>query len=426
MLKRLLFALLLFGAFGYGLTQLFLLRFQTGEVYPPYCSLRIDPLGTKAFHDALREMPHLELQRNFRAIVKLQPATAVTLLYAGTPQHAWWGDDELRHVEQLAVTGSRVVITFLPVDRGPTVKEAKLAEDEEKARKKLREEKHADKDKDDSAENKDDKKEQKEKQKDEEKFNLSLSFLSFLEVSQRWGFEFRFFSRRDSNAPPRRAELQLPEAQTEPDLSWHTAMHFGKPKDTWRTLYAVEGQPVVIERSFGAGSIVLASDSYFLSNEALRNERAPALLAWLIGTPRTIIFDEDSHGVSDRPGVASLVRKYGLHGVAVSLALIAALFVWKNMSRFIPPLDDPTADGELVRGKEAGEGFINLLRRSIAPNRLLAVCAEEWKKAFDHTGRSLKSAHLEKVLADELARPSRERNHVAAYQTISHVLSQKK
>jgi hypothetical protein len=30
------------------------------------------------------------------------------------------------------------------------------------------------------------------------------------------------------------------------------------------------------------------------------------------------------------------------------------------------------------------------------------------------------------VLADELARPSRENNPVAAYQTISHVLSQEK
>jgi hypothetical protein len=426
MLKRLLLALLLLGAFGFGLTQLFLLRFQTGEIYPPYCSLRIDPLGTKAFYDALREMPHVELQRNFRAIAKLQPATPVTLLYAGTPLHAWWGDDELRSVEQLAVTGSHIVITFLPVDRGPTTNEAKLAEDEEKARKKLREEKRPNKEKDDPTKNKEDKKSRKEKETGEEKFNLSLSFLSFREVSQRWGFEFQFFSRLDPSAPPRRAKLQMPEAQTEPDLSWHTAMHFGKLKDTWRTLYAVEGQPVVMERAFGAGSIVLASDSYFLSNEALRNERAPALLAWLIGTPRAIVFDEDSHGVSDRPGVASLVRKYGLHGVAAGLALIAALFVWKNMSRFIPPLDDPTADGELVRGKEASEGFINLLRRSIAPNRVLGVCAEEWKRAFDHTGKSLKSAHLEKVLADELARPSRSRNPIAAYQTISHVLSQKK
>jgi hypothetical protein len=171
---------------------------------------------------------------------------------------------------------------------------------------------------------------------------------------------------------------------------------------------------------------VLASDSYFLSNEALRKERSPALLAWLVGSQRTVVFDEDSHGVTEQSGVASLVRKYGLHGVAAGLALIAALFVWKNMSRFIPPLDDPTADGELVRGKESGEGLINLLRRSIAPAGVLAVCAEEWRKAFDHTGKSPKSAQLEKILTDELARPSRERNPAAAYQTIRQALSQKK
>jgi hypothetical protein len=425
-------AALLFGALAYGLTELFLLRFQTGEVYPPYSSLRTDPLGAKAYYEALEAQPDLDVRRNYRAIVKLHPDAPVTLLYAGTPHQAFWSDDELRHVEGLAVTGTRVVITFTPIDREPSGRERERADELEKKRKEEREKKRAQRNKDDAKEqpaakpdeSKDVKPADKKKKQADERIDLSL--VTFNEVAKRWGFEFKYLTRRDDTAAARRAKSLVPEAETEPSLSWHSALHFGKLKDGWRTLYACDGKPVIIERRFGEGSIVLAADSYFLSNEALRNERAPRLLAWLAGSARTVVFDEDSHGVSADPGVATLVRKYGLHGVAAGLLLIAGLFVWKNGASFMPALDDLNVEGDLVIGKEAEEGFINLLRRSIAPGQLLTVCAEEWKKAFDHTGKGLKSAHLEKVLSSELARPARERNPVAAYQTISQELSKTK
>ena len=426
MLNRLLLAALLIGAFAYGVTQLFLLRFHSGEVYPIYCSLRSDPLGAKAFHDALRELPHLEVQRNFRGIVKLQPAAPVTLFYAGTPSESWWDDQELRHVEQLAVTGSRIVITFLPEDRGPSAEEAKRRADLEKERTEKRREKLTGEKKEKPKSEKDDEKktgEKAKKKKGDAEDEMPLPYLSFNEVAAKWGFEFKFFPHRDPKAAVRRAKAT--GAETEPDLSWHSALHFGKLKDSWRTVYAVEKEPVIIERSFGAGSIVLASDSYFLSNEALRNERSPRLLAWLVGSPKSVVFDEESHGVREEQGVASLARKYGLQGVAAALVLIAALFVWKNAAPFLPPLEDSNADGDHVRGRESGEGLVNLLRRSVAPAQVLGVCAEEWRKAFDHTGKSPKSAHLEKVLADEVSRPAHQRDPVAAYSTIARELSKK-
>jgi hypothetical protein len=53
----------------------------------------------------------------------------------------------------------------------------------------------------------------------------------------------------------------------------------------WRVLYERGGYPVLIERVFGSGSIVLCSDSYFLSNEALRRERIPIYWrGWSVGT----------------------------------------------------------------------------------------------------------------------------------------------
>ena len=190
-------------------------------------------------------------------------------------------------------------------------------------------------------------------------------------------------------------------------------------KPGWRTLYASDGRAVVAERAFGSGTIVLTSDCYFLSNEALRNERVPRLLAYLAGPAREIVFDEEHHGVTEEANIATLARKYRLHGLVAGALLAAALFIWQSSAPFLPPPASRLPDPGIVRGKSAEEGFINLLRRAVKPSELLAICAAEWKKAFDPEGRTDKAAHLEKVLAAE-------RNPVTAYQTISHVLSQKK
>ena len=40
-----------------GLIRLFKLRFEAGDVYPAYSSLRSDPLGTMAFYESLGKVP---------------------------------------------------------------------------------------------------------------------------------------------------------------------------------------------------------------------------------------------------------------------------------------------------------------------------------------------------------------------------------
>ena len=52
--------LFLAAGFVYGVIHLFALRFEAGDVYPEYSSLRADPLGLKGFYDALDELPHMQ------------------------------------------------------------------------------------------------------------------------------------------------------------------------------------------------------------------------------------------------------------------------------------------------------------------------------------------------------------------------------
>ena len=99
----------------------------------------------------------------------------------------------------------------------------------------------------------------------------------------------------------RKAELALPD-----ELEWHSGAILTNLDKAWRTIYARGTNPVVVERKFGSGTVVLATDSYFLSNEALRKERHAELLAWLVGPGRAVVFDEAHFGIVETSGVASL------------------------------------------------------------------------------------------------------------------------
>jgi hypothetical protein len=431
MLRQALLIAALGAMFVGALTHLFLLRFRTGDVYPICSTLRADPLGTKAYYQALSELPHLDVRRNYRRGAKLRTREPATLLYIGTPHRAYWGDEELQNVEALATEGTRVVITFLPVLRAPASRQPTTPPQEQKTdadtKPKDLEAKSTPGAKEGATPPLEDQSEESRKSKgaaaqEEERRNL----ISFDEVAQRWGFAFRFLqSAEDLNPASRRAELAAAESGLEPGLRWGSVLNFELKDPAWQPLYTCSGKPVIAERRYGAGSIVLAADSYFLSNEALRKDRAPQLLAWLAGSAANIIFDEESHGTRENPGIASLVRKYQLHGLAAGLLVLAVLFIWKNASRFIPPHEAPDADGEIVRGKEAAEGFSNLLRRSIPPAEIIATCAAEWRKSFHHEQRDPKAALVEELLAAEQARPARERNPAALYRSIAQELAKK-
>ncbi len=440
-LLRVMFSLALALAFGWGLVELFVLRYEVGDSYPPYSSLRADPLGTKALATALDELPNVEVRRNFKPLPKLRTDGPVTLVYAGVPHHAFWGGDELQAFNTLVLSGSRAVFTFYPIEAPPSSAQDRLSSREEREKKQKREDTRQ-KEKKDAKKGKKDEKADKdapaddEQKKDSEKDKKTDSksrktneeddadaVISFSEVARRWGFSFDYLPEEKGKAYDRHAALIEPGGQMESDISWHSALYFKDLKPQWKVLYMCGTMPVVIERKYGSGSIVLVSDSFLVSNEALRGERQPKLLSRIFSGPPTIIFDEDHNDLRENPGVASLARKYHLSGLIAGLVLLAAVFVWKNMVRFIPAYESSIAVDNVVVGKESGEGFVNLLRRSIRPTAIFATCMAEWRKTF--TGRARDRAHAEEVWAQEEARPSRERNSVETYRAISRTIARK-
>src|SRR5207244_6099085 len=58
----------------------------------------------------------------------------------------------------------------------------------------------------------------------------------------------------------------------------------------------------------------------------------------------------------------TLFRSYRLHGFVASLIVLAGLFIWKNSLVFIPTFE--SREDDVIAGKEAFAGFVNLLRRN--------------------------------------------------------------
>src|ERR1043166_2568773 len=102
--------------FAAGLFQLLKLRFESGDVYPPYSSLRADPLGTRALYESLELTHDVKPVRNFMLFEKIPATARQAVLIMGVPP-----DDleltparEWQEIETLANAGTRVVITLHP------------------------------------------------------------------------------------------------------------------------------------------------------------------------------------------------------------------------------------------------------------------------------------------------------------------------
>lgn len=361
-------AVLLGAGFMYGVASLLLLRYEAGDMYPPYSSLRADPLGSKAFYEGIAATPGLAAERSYQSAGKLKEVSQTTLFYVGLDiqEFLWLDKTTAQTFEALAAQGNRVVMAFAPVPQAPR-EVAKLFSPEE-----------------------------------------------------RWGVKFGYGGLPIQAL--RQGDPALPAT-----ISWHTALYFEpSAQEGWQIIYAANRQPVLIEKAMGQGALVLAADSYFFSNEAMRYERQPELLAWLIGSNPNVVFDETHFGVQESPGIAGLLRKYRLGWFAAALAFLALLFVWRNAVSFVPPYAETLAEkGET--GKDATTGLMNLLRQNISDREIVAVCFEAWQKSAPHRRQESDAAfdRIRAVIQAEKARPGRERDPVKCYQTIRNLLREK-
>ena len=379
-------------AFAVGLTKLFLWRFEAGDVYPPYSSLRADPLGTKALYDSLSLLPSVAVDRNYRPMAKLLEERPATLLFLGGSLSL--PTEDVETLEAMARQGDRVVIALPPTQQQRPAPDKNKKKPPEKP--------------------------------DEKEPEPAVPLVQSLATRWKCTVDYvRLPERTDKHSPP--GEAQRAGTETLPEsIPWHTTLVFTNLDAAWRVVYARDHCPVIIERPFGRGSVVVASDCYLLSNEALWRDRHPALLGWIIGANHHVIFEETHFGIGENPGIAALIRRYRLHGLFAALLVVAGLFVWKNAIPFVPPYTEEVFDGgDPVAGRDSATGFVNLLRRSIPRHEILNVCFAEWKKAFVSL-RGDKLERMQEVVAAQNDLPARQRTPTATYRALSRILAERK
>ena len=278
-IRSVLLALLLI-AFLLGVGQLFVLRFQTGDVYPAYSSLRSDPLGTQVFYESLENLADITLDRNYRFLHSFKPEPDTTLFYLGKAVNDYdvVPQELIEAFDRLSESGGRLVLSFLPINQKHEENTKRKNEPESQNAEKV---------------------ECSEKSKENDPIS----------IRNHWGIGFEF----NQNLPVRDGSFLALDAVSKrrnlpASISWHSNLYFNLLDKNWQVLYSSEGRPVMVERPFGKGSLVLCADSFFISNEALRSERQPQLLVHLLGSHSNIIFDEAHFGIYKQPSVPPPIR----------------------------------------------------------------------------------------------------------------------
>ncbi len=366
------------------ISGVFQLRIGGGELYPEYSSLRADALGTRALYDALAQIPGIAVDRDYRPLAKLGARPRVVLM-PGLFWQQWQSmpANQLAALDAAANDGARIVLAFrADQKREDRDKDGRIrTEDEGTKTKEEKEQRDAKV-----------KKESKRLKTPQEKE------LEPKELAKEWGVTFKqrwLISKSETAERASGVPSDLPQT-----VAWHSDLYFAVAGSGWRVRYRRAGEPVLVEKALGRGSIVLVADAYCLSNEAMNRERATALLSWLVADYRRVTFLEGPLGMLEENGVGSLARRYGLGGAMALSALLGGLYAWRRLVAFMPPVDSADTDGAEALAYEPAAGMTNLLRRSLGAAEVLPACVEEWRKGR-RGGRdnSVSAARLEAAWA---------------------------
>ncbi len=357
------------------LYQAFVSRMERGDVYPAYSTFRADPKGLRLFHDALKQLPGVEVERNTQSIVTLTRGSDTTLFFAG----AEVGPDPqeiLAALDSFAATGGRIVIAFQDALGMGRINEADFSTAGEGEKEDMEEESPSEeKEATATATRGDDA-----PADDTDEAGKEKEMADFEDISERWGFDYHY-APFDFTYPLVKAVRRLEDTALPESVPWLNHTQFQDADERWTTIYAVDDRPVIITRRLGRGSIVLCSDSFFLSNEALREHDVTGLLSWLVGPNRRVIFDESHLGVSDQEHLVRIAGELHLQGVIVLLLVLACLFVWQQTYTLVPRRD-PREEDDLIageNGRDASLALISMLRRGVSKDRLLRTCFQEWR-----------------------------------------------
>lgn len=394
-------SLLALAALGGGLAFMTMLRFRGGEQYPLYSTFRSDPLGARALYEILREQPGLTVERRMLSTGRKPLPETAALFFLGLQENSFFVTGRHPVLEKFVAGGGRLVLALKSYEGLDPAVEAEKRRAEALERVKEKEEKKK------GGTAKSDSDHGSAKKKDPvapppepaRMLDVAVKYFEVESPEKHLEVESSAFHRPNPQA----------RAGSGHEIAWRSAAYFVPPasNSAWRVRYACRGKPVLMERAWGRGGVVVVADTYFLSNEGLLRDLQPEALAALVGPAAQVLFDETHLGVYAQEGVMSLALKYRLHGVLAALLALALLFIWRQSAQLLPPGAGGEED-EAAVGIESRDARRALLRRHIPPRELPRVCFEEWNRTrsrgrrLDDTRAAEMRTELER---DEIAGP---------------------
>ena len=300
--------------------ELYRKRYHGSDVYPLFSSFRSDPSGAKVLYESLNGIDGLDVVRNMRPIAEMKNAKETCLLMIGS-----------RYVDQdtlaFALSGGRVVVCYSTFFRlGGAMRH--LTESDGKA--------------------------------------LSMDV------------------RKEKLVTPPKFPVKVVPAdkfQKEMELvpfHYYSLIYFKLDSDDWRKVYSMYGKPVMIERRYWSGSLVLCGDSYFLSNEAMANRPSGDLLIYLLGGRKKVVFEETHLGSYKERNIVWLINKYNLNWYLLTIACAAVLFSWRSL---LAPSDlNRPDDGidEIAGDHDSLAASAGLFMQDYQKREMPQLCLEEY------------------------------------------------
>jgi hypothetical protein len=327
--------------------QMFKTRAEVNGVYPEYSSFRADPKGYRILFETLSRLASVHVERSVKPLGEVPSGNRKILVVAGllpSPLPA----DQMKIFNDWMTSGGTLLVAFNSQQFEPN--------------------------------------EEKNRRVPVQPEDKSLH--GEVDKAESWGI--RIFWSKQSLVSQLQSNLFAEQS------SWAGHLYIQPTTSDWEVLAKARDLPVVLQRKFGAGKLLVLADSYPLSNIALAAHRNAALVSWLFPQHSTILFDETHFGIVEHPSIIGLARRYGLDGAFVAILCLAVLYLWA--SRYsLKPVRRVQADSEpAVRGIGGNEIFTNLLRRTLPAKDLCAICLQIWKQKGPLN--PIKQARLENLL----------------------------
>jgi Domain of unknown function (DUF4350) len=312
--------------------QLYFLRFRGSDIYPQFSSFRSDPFGCKVLFESLARLESVKVTRNLRPLEEMKSPSGSCLLVIGAGRRIFRKNRDLL---KFAMNGGRVVVFYSPFQMKSVYTPQKPPP-----------------------------------------FMFGKPQRELLlpgSVLKRHHLPPAF--------PVQANPLKIVSQHKLPKIDFYSSWYFHPQHKDWQALFTVLDKPVLIKRRYGSGELVLCSDSFLMSNEAMAGKPSGKLILYLLGGRKQVFFEETHLGSYESRNITWLISRYNLIWVLLALGVTVGLFVWRSLltpsdsDRPISKIPDVAIDNDSLAAP-AG-----LFQQDFPARELPGLCLDEFLKS---------------------------------------------